>query len=119
MSHNKRISIVQLKINNVSKHYYVHKLVAEVWLPKPIEGQTFVTHLDGNLKNNHVSNLKWLTKDELIIQHRELNKHKQKPTFRKKVISQFKTERKRHYCLKNYASKRCSKCKNCKDVLYK
>lgn len=45
---------------------YVHKLVAEVWIPKPSENYTKVRHLDWNLKNNHVSNLQWATLDESI-----------------------------------------------------
>ncbi len=46
------------------KTTFVHKLVASVWLEKPSEKYTIVTHLDRNLKNNHVSNLQWLTPEE-------------------------------------------------------
>ena len=34
------------------------------WIPRPSENHTIVTHLDRNLKNNHVSNLQWLTPEE-------------------------------------------------------
>lgn len=62
----KGFKIVSLTINKLSKRMYVHKLVAEVWIPKPSENYTKVRHLDWNLKNNHVSNLQWATLDESI-----------------------------------------------------
>lgn len=51
-----------LAVKKVRRTFYVHKLVAEIWLPKPSDKHTIVIHLDGNLKNNHVSNLEWHTK---------------------------------------------------------
>jgi len=65
---------------------YLHKLLAEIWLPKPSEKHTFVTHLDGNLKNNHISNLAWMTKEELDEHHRQLSS-KIPPSERKKIIT--------------------------------
>ena len=57
-----------------SRKKYVHKLMAELWIPKPSEKHNIVTHVDGNLKNNHISNLEWHTKESLIEVHRELAK---------------------------------------------
>ena len=62
---------VSLTLNNIQRTYYVHKLVAEVWIPKPSKNHTYVTHLDGNLINNHISNLEWHTKESLQKQHQE------------------------------------------------
>jgi hypothetical protein len=42
----------------------VHRLVAEMFLPKPAKDQVFVIHKDRDIKNNHVSNLKWASKAE-------------------------------------------------------
>lgn len=55
------------------KRPYLHKLLAEVWLTKPSEEHAFVAHLDGNLNNNHISNLAWMTKEQLGEHHKQLN----------------------------------------------
>jgi len=55
---------VNIKTNGPHKVHLVHKLVALAWLERPTENHTVVTHLDRNLKNNHFSNLQWLTPEE-------------------------------------------------------
>ena len=44
---------------------YVHKFVAEHFVPKGNEEREFVIHLDENKSNNHWQNLKWMTRKEL------------------------------------------------------
>lgn len=42
---------------------YIHRLVAETYLPNP-EGKRTVNHLDGNKSNNRLDNLEWATHSE-------------------------------------------------------
>ena len=47
--------------------YLVHRLVAFAFIPQ-IPGKTCINHIDGNPRNNHVSNLEWCN-------HQENNEH--------------------------------------------
>lgn len=51
---------VQLKADGVSVRHFVHRLVAEMFIPK-IEGKDIVNHMDSNFLNNNASNLEWVT----------------------------------------------------------
>ncbi|QKZ12543.1 NUMOD4 domain-containing protein [Spirosoma sp. KUDC1026] len=50
---------------------YVHKLVAESFLHRDSDQQTFVIHLDHDKQNNHYQNLKWVTKDTMVEHNRQ------------------------------------------------
>lgn len=52
--------VVTLSKNGVHKSFNLHRLVAEMFVEKP-NGATEVNHKDGNKKNNHASNLEWVT----------------------------------------------------------
>lgn len=54
---------VNLWINGKYKHYQVHRLVAEAFIPNP-ENKPQVNHIDGNKLNNDISNLEWVTRSE-------------------------------------------------------
>lgn len=54
---------VDLYDENGRKHFKVHRLVAEAFIPNPDE-KPCVNHIDGNNQNNSVSNLEWVTDRE-------------------------------------------------------
>jgi len=81
---------VQLNTKRFIGKLYVHKVVAEVWLPKPSINHTYVTHLDGKLKNNNIKNLEWHTKDSLREKHREYTKQRLKDSNIPRVIKNSK-----------------------------
>lgn len=43
---------------------YLHKLIAEAFIKKPNDSCVSVVHMDYDKANNHISNLKWVTKAE-------------------------------------------------------
>lgn len=49
----------------ITQSYYVHRLVADAFLPKEDKEKHYVIHLDYDKSNNHVSNLAWATDKEL------------------------------------------------------
>ena len=51
---------------DITRQYYVHRLVAETLLDKDSKSQHFVIHLDYNKQNNSIYNLKWATEQELV-----------------------------------------------------
>lgn len=54
---------VYLYKNGKRKHHKVHRLVAHAFIPNP-EHKSQVNHIDGNKKNNSVTNLEWVTDEE-------------------------------------------------------
>ena len=56
----KKYAVVSYMENGKQKHIYVHRLVAEAFLPNPNHFPQ-VNHIDGNTKNNCVLNLEWCT----------------------------------------------------------
>lgn len=57
--------VVNLRKNGVSKAHYVHRLVAEAFIPNP-DKLPIVHHIDEDPKNNNVENLQWCTQKENV-----------------------------------------------------
>lgn len=54
---------VALYKDKQKKTYFLHRLVAETYLPNP-DNKPQVHHIDGNPANNILSNLSWVTQSE-------------------------------------------------------
>jgi hypothetical protein len=66
--------IISLKKHGTRKSKYIHRLVAEAFIPNP-NSYTIVNHIDYNKKNNNVNNLEWCTQKD-NIQHSSKNMRK-------------------------------------------
>jgi hypothetical protein len=55
--------MVGLRVNGKRTLYYIHRLIAESFIPNP-ENKRTVNHIDGNTENNDITNLEWATDSE-------------------------------------------------------
>ena len=56
---------VVLYDGNKTKGYYVHRIVAEAFIPNP-QNKPIINHIDENRANNKTSNLEWATFSENV-----------------------------------------------------
>jgi hypothetical protein len=49
---------IVMSIDNVRTTGFIHRLIAEHFIPNPLDYQV-VNHIDGNRKNNELNNLEW------------------------------------------------------------
>lgn len=54
---------ITLQMGDKRKHFYVHRLIAEAFLPK-VPGKDYVNHIDYDRGNNALSNLEWCAVQE-------------------------------------------------------
>jgi hypothetical protein len=54
-----------------NKQVFFYKLVAQHFIPKQSEEQTYVLHLDYIRNNDDVSNLRWATRTEMLAHHKK------------------------------------------------
>ena len=77
---------VSFMSNGKKTTFLIHKITAHVFTPKPSPKHDTVIHLDWNKKNNHIRNLKWVTREEsysrMMKRLKEINKTKNKGIIR-------------------------------------
>lgn len=54
---------VGLSKNNQRKDFYIHRLVAEHFIPNP-ENKNYIDHINTDRTDNRVENLRWVTRSE-------------------------------------------------------
>lgn len=69
---------VALHINSKRKRFYIHRLVAQAFIPNP-NNKPCVDHIDCNIDNNKVENLRWVTQLENV--HNPLTRIHAKESF--------------------------------------
>jgi hypothetical protein len=84
---------VTLKVLKQKKNFFIHKLVAENFIPKENEKQNFVIHIDNDRQNNYFENLKWANPKETFVHTEKFNK-KLHLKFRKNKTSNAKINKK-------------------------
>ena len=57
---------VTLSKNHVTTRFLVHRLVAEAFIPNPLN-KPMINHIDNDAENNHVANLEWVTHSENML----------------------------------------------------
>ena len=55
---------VDLYKNGKRKHFYVHRLVAEVFIKKDCNSKLVINHINGIKTDNRIENLEWVTSSE-------------------------------------------------------
>lgn len=74
---------LKISVNKKMVSWYIHKLVATVFIPNSNEELTHVVHADLNYMNNRVSNLVWVKKEKVHENERlrnSLSSKRRKPS---------------------------------------
>ena len=58
--------IIDLYKNNIRKTHFVHRLVAEMFIPNP-NNYKVINHKDGDKTNNNINNLEWCTYSHNLV----------------------------------------------------
>lgn len=63
---NKRNGYLTINLSNKGrKNLRIHRIVAKAFLPNP-NNKPYINHIDGNKKNNNITNLEWCTQKENV-----------------------------------------------------
>ena len=85
-NHNGYLS-VNLSKNKEIKHFYVHRLVAQAFIPNYDESKTIINHKNEKPSQNFVNNLEWCTQqynvtyNDLNLRKKNVKRHKLKDIY--------------------------------------
>ena len=82
---------VKLSKDGNPNNKYQHLLVAETFLPNP-NNYKYIRHKDGNVFNNHYSNLEWYDKQKEMKRKKQIEKHKKEAQELLALVEDLKNE---------------------------
>jgi hypothetical protein len=69
--HGKYEGVTLIDSDGEKVKYYVHRLMAEAFLPKPSPKHTDVRHINGVKTDNRLENIEWVTRSENMLKANE------------------------------------------------
>lgn len=103
------VSLSDVKNGITRKSFRVHRIVALAFIPNPL-GKSQINHIDGNKRNNIVSNLEWCTHKENEAHATQNNLHPSKESHgRSKLTGQQVLEIRHKYAPRHYSLRRLAK----------
>lgn len=60
-----RQGYTNFKLNGKAK--YLHRLLAKAFIPNPDKDKVYINHIDGDVTNNELTNLEWVTPSENAV----------------------------------------------------
>jgi hypothetical protein len=59
-----KVCLSQLKDKQLTKQFYIHRLLAKYYIPNDDKEKKYIDHIDRNKTNNELTNLRWVTHSE-------------------------------------------------------
>ena len=79
--------LVLKKVDDKRKTVFIHKLVAESFIEQLDRAASSIIHIDYDRKNNHIENLKWVSKSQSLM-HRKDDKDYDKKKVRNSKLTE-------------------------------
>jgi hypothetical protein len=79
---------IKISEGNISKKYFIYKLVAEKFIPNP-KNRRFIKHINNNIYDNNYKNLFWYDIDNNLFNKNKFEKYKQIKDYPNYYISNY------------------------------